>query len=102
MNKAFLSNLTGGVLAAALQSISAAAACESLPYSASLCSIVPLLADVRDAPNGRVTYGASGKVLVAERSKNGLWARIEVPCVGYSGWISSQHLTCESRSARAE
>ena len=72
------------------------------PVPASLCTIVPLSADVRNTPDGRVAYNVSGKVLVAGRSRNGLWARIEVPCVGYTGWIARQDLTCEDVSASAK
>ncbi len=92
-------------LAAALVMLAAsglpAQACKARPRSVSLCTVVPLSADVRDAPDGRVAYSASGKVLVAGRSRNGLWARIEVPCVGYKGWIARQDLACEDVSASA-
>ena len=46
-----------------------AQACKSPPQSMKLCAVVPVSAEVRDAPNGRVAHGASGKVLVAGRSK---------------------------------
>ncbi|HUI20794.1 MAG TPA: SH3 domain-containing protein [Methylocella sp.] len=95
-------------LAAALVSLAApglvapAKACEALPQSASLCTIVSASADVRDQPDGRVEYVATGKVEVTGRSGNGLWARIEVPCVGYEGWIASQDLICEGAPASAQ
>jgi hypothetical protein len=76
-----------------------AQACKAQSRSASLCTIVPLSADVRNTPDGRVAYNVSGKVLVAGHSRNGLWARIEVPCVGYTGWIARQDLACEDVSA---
>jgi hypothetical protein len=90
------------VTMAALRLTAPAQACKALSNSASLCTVVPLLADVRDEPNGRVQYGATGKVLVIGRSKNGLWARIEVPCIGYTGWIASQDLVCDGVSASAQ
>ena len=89
------------VLLPALHFPAPAHACQTRPHPASLCAIVPPSADVRDKPNGRVAYGASGKVLVAGHSKDGLWARIEVPCVGYSGWIAGADLTCEDVAASA-
>lgn len=99
MNKSIL--CLGAVLAVS-RFIGPAGACEGQPHAAELCAVAPLSADVRDAPNGRVAYGASGKVRVAGRSGDGLWTQIEVPCIGYKGWISSQDLTCEGKSARAE
>lgn len=89
------------VILAALHSTAPAQACKALSHSASLCTVVPLSVDVRDEPNGRVEYTATGKVLVAGYSKNGLWARIEVPCIGYKGWIVRQDLACEGISASA-
>ena len=79
-----------------------AQACKAQSRSASLCTIVPLSANVRNTPDGRVAYNVSGKVLVAGHSRNGLWTRIEVPCIGYSGWIARQDLTCEDVSASAK
>jgi hypothetical protein len=78
-----------------------AQACEAL-HSASLCAIVPPATYVRDAPNGRFTYSASGKVLIAGRSKNGQWARIGVPCAGFKGWIVLKDLACETTSVSAQ
>jgi hypothetical protein len=78
-----------------------AQACEAL-HSASLCAIVPSATYVRDAPNGRFTYSASGKVLIAGRTKNGLWARIEVPCAGFKGWIELKDLACETTTVTAQ
>ena len=69
----------------ALHFTAPAQACEALHHSATLCDIVPSATYVRDTPNGRSTYSASGKVAIAGRSKNGLWARIEVPCAGFKG-----------------
>lgn len=79
----------------------AARACQTQPHPASLCAIIPASAEVREKPNGRVAYAASGKVLVAGHSKDGLWARIKVPCVGYSGWIARADLSCEEVTASA-
>ncbi len=79
-----------------------AQACKAQSRSSSLCTIVPLSANVRNTPDGRVAYNVSGKVLVAGHSRNGLWTRIEVPCIGYSGWIARQDLTCEDVSASAK
>jgi hypothetical protein len=92
---------TALVIMAILRLTVPAQACKGLPDSASLCTVVPLSADVRDKPNGRVEYGASGKVLVTGRSKNGLWARIEVPCIGYKGWIARNDVACAGTSASA-
>jgi hypothetical protein len=89
------------VILAAWHSIAPAQACKARSHSASLCTIVSASVDVRDAPNGRVAYAASGKVLVAGYSRNGLWARIEVPCIGYQGWIARQDLACDDISASA-
>ena len=89
------------VIPAAWHSIAPAQACGARPRSASLCTVVSASVDVRDAPNGRVEYAASGKVLVAGYSRNGLWAWIEVPCIGYKGWIARQDLACEDVSASA-
>ncbi len=91
-------------LAAALVLLAASApaeACKSRPAKASLCTIVPLTANVRDEPNGRVTSDATGVVRVGQQSKDGLWARIEVPCLGFVGWIARQDLACEGVSASA-
>jgi hypothetical protein len=77
-------------------------ACGARPHSGSLCSAVSDTVEVRDAPGGRVAYAASGKVLVAGYSKDGLWARIEVPCAGFQGWIARQDLTCADLSASAQ
>ena len=85
----------------ALRFTAPAQACKAL-HSASLCAIVPPATYVRDAPNGRFTYSASGKVLVARRSKNGLWARIEVPCAGFKGWIELKDLACEATTVSAQ
>ena len=52
----------------ALHFTAPAHACQTQPHSASLCAIVPPSADVRDKPNGRIAYAASGKVLVAGQS----------------------------------
>lgn len=74
-------------------------ACGSRPHAASLCKLTSGSVDVRRAPDGRVEYAASGEVLVTGHSTNGLWARIEVPCIGYKGWIRSENLACEAPSA---
>jgi hypothetical protein len=86
---------------AAWHSIAPAQACGARSHSVSLCTVVSASVDVRDKPDGRVEYAASGKVLVAGYSKNGLWARIEVPCVGFQGWIARRDLACEGMSASA-
>ncbi|WGJ13625.1 hypothetical protein QEV83_13110 [Methylocapsa sp. D3K7] len=79
-----------------------ARACKARPQSASLCTVVPLVADVRDAPNGRVTSDAAGIVRVGGQSKDGLWSRVEVPCIGFMGWIARKDLMCENVSASAK
>lgn len=95
-------------LAAALLALSAghftmpAEACKSRPHPASLCAVVPASGNMLDAPGGRVAYAASGKVQVGGYSKDGLWAHIEVPCMGFVGWIARQDLTCEAASASAD
>ena len=89
------------VILAAWHATAPAQACKAPPHSASLCTVVSASADVRGEPNAGVEYIASGKVLVAGQSKDGLWARIEVPCVGYKGWIARQDLACEGVSASA-
>jgi len=95
-------------LAAALVIVAApglttpAKACNATPRSASLCTVVPQSAQIRDKPDGHVEYIASGKVVAAGRSGNDLWVNIEVPCAGYKGWIASRDLTCESASASAQ
>lgn len=93
-------------LAAALALLAAssfaARACKSRPHTASLCTVVPLVADVRDAPNGRVTSDAAGIVRVGEQSKDGLWSRVEMPCIGFLGWIARKDLVCENVSASAK
>ena len=87
-------------LAAALMMVfalplpSPAQACKSLPEPARLCTVIPASAEVRDRPNGRVTYSASGKVWLAGHKNHGRWARIAVPCLGYEGWIASKNITC--------
>ncbi len=90
------------VILAAVHSTAPAQACKARPHSASLCTVVSASADIRDEPDGRVEYSTTGKVQVAGYSKDGLWARIEVPCVGYIGWISRQDLDCEGISASAQ
>jgi len=90
------------VILAAVHSSTPAQACKERPHSASLCSVVSASADIRDEPDGRVEYSTTGKVRVTGYSKDGLWARIEVPCVGYIGWISRQDLDCEGISASAQ
>jgi hypothetical protein len=79
-----------------------AQACESRPHTASLCTVVPPTADVRNVPNGRVRSGATGIVRVSGQSKDGMWARIEVPCIGFMGWIARQDLACKGISASAD
>jgi hypothetical protein len=101
MNKTTLCLAAALVIMAALCSTARAQACEAQSDSSSLCTVIPLSADVRNKPNGRVEYGVTGKVLVTGRSKNGLWARIEVPCAGYVGWIARKDLACGSMSAGA-
>jgi len=78
---------------------SPAFACGARPHAGSLCKLTSDSVDVRRSPDGRVEYAASGEVLVTGHSANGLWARIEVPCIGYKGWIRSQDLACEAPSA---
>ena len=93
-------------LAAALALLAAssfaARACKARPHTASLCTVVPLVADVRDAPNGRVTSDAAGIVRVGGQSKDGMWSRVEVPCIGFLGWIARKDLVCENVSASAK
>src|ERR1019366_3025744 len=79
-----------------------AQACESRPHTASLCTVVPPTADVRNVPNGRVRSGATGIVRVSGQSKDGMWARIEVPCIGFMGWIARQDLACKGIFASAD
>jgi hypothetical protein len=92
-------------LAAALVIMAAlglpAQACKTRP-TASLCTVVPQTADVRDAPHGRVTSDAAGIVRVGGQSKEGLWAHVEVPCIGFLGWIARKDLVCEGMSASAK
>jgi hypothetical protein len=92
-------------LAAALVIMAAfglpAQACKTRPATASLCTVVPHVADVRDVPNGRVTSDAAGIVRVAGQSKDGLWARVQVPCIGFMGWIARKDLACGGTSASA-
>ncbi|HTV34159.1 MAG TPA: hypothetical protein VME69_13860 [Methylocella sp.] len=90
------------LLGTELLSNSPAFACGARPHAASLCALASDSVEIRGAPNGRVEYAASGKVLVSGHSANGLWARIEVPCIGYRGWIRRQDLACEARSASAQ
>jgi hypothetical protein len=101
MNKTTLCLAAALVIMAALRSTAPAQACEAPSDSSSLCTVVPLSADVRNKPNGHVEYGVTGKVLVTGCSKNGLWARIEVPCIGYVGWIARKDLACDGMSAGA-
>ena len=89
------------IILAACHATAPAQACGTPSLSAKLCTVVSALADVRDKPDGRVEYAASGKVMVAGYSKNGQWARIEVPCAGFQGWIARQDLVCEDVSASA-
>jgi hypothetical protein len=77
-------------------------ACKSRPHTASLCTVVPPTADVRNVPNGRVRSGATGIVRVSGQSKDGMWARIEVPCIGFMGWIARQDLACKGIFASAD
>jgi hypothetical protein len=77
-------------------------ACKSWPHTASLCTVVPLTAEVRNVPNGRVSSSATGIVRVSGQSKDGMWARIEVPCIGFMGWIARQDLACKGISASAD
>jgi hypothetical protein len=93
--------VTTPVILTAVHSIAPAQACKAPTHSASLCTVVAASTDVRGKPNGRVEYTASGNVLVAGQTKDGLWARIEVPCAGYKGWIARQDLACEGISASA-
>lgn len=79
-----------------------ASACKARHHTASLCTVVPLVADVRDVPNGRVTSDAAGIVRVGGQSKDGLWSRVEVPCIGFMGWIARKDLVCENASASAK
>lgn len=90
------------VILAALHFAVPAQACKSRPQPASLCTILPQSADVRSEPDGRVTSGATGIVRVAGQSKDGLWARVEVPCIGFMGWIARKDLACASPLARAD
>ena len=88
------------VIMAAFGLTAPAKACKTRP-TVSLCTVVPHTADVRDEPNGRVTSDATGIVRVAGLSKDGLWARIEVPCIGFMGWIARKDVVCEGTSASA-
>ncbi|HET6375621.1 MAG TPA: hypothetical protein VFF88_06195, partial [Methylocella sp.] len=82
------------VLAAAQWHFAAPAkACGSRPRGR-LCAIIPASALVRDAPGGRVAYGASGMVIASRHSRDGLWARIQMPCAGFKGWIAWHDLSC--------
>lgn len=90
------------VITAALHFAAPAQACKSRSQPASLCTIVPSAADIRDAPNGRVTSGATGIVRVAGQSKDGLWARVEAPCIGFMGWIARKDLACAGPLAIAD
>jgi hypothetical protein len=101
MSKRNLCLAAAPVILAALHS-APAQACKARPHSASLCTVVSASVDIRGAPNGRVEYTATGKVLVTGYSKNGLWARIEVPCIGYRGWIARQDVACEDVAAGAQ
>jgi hypothetical protein len=90
------------VILAALPLTAPAQACQARPHSTSLCTVIPTSVEVRDEPNGRVTSDATGVVRVAGQSKDGLWARIEVPCIGFMGWIARQNLACAAPSASAQ
>jgi hypothetical protein len=102
MSKRNLCLAAAVVILAAWHVTAPAQACKAPPHPASLCTVVSATADVRDEPDGRIEYTATGKVSVAGYSKNGLWARIEVPCIGYKGWIARQDLVCEGVSASAQ
>jgi len=101
MSKRRLCLAAAPVILAAWHGTAPAQACGSQQHKASLCTVSSAAADVRDEPDGRVEYVASGKVRVAGYSTDGLWAHIEVPCVGYAGWIARRELTCEDISASA-
>ena len=101
MSKSKLCLAAALVIPAAFQSTAPARACKSLPHPARQCTVVPASADVRGDRNGRVEYTATGRVLVAGQSKDGLWASIEVPCTGHIGWIARQDLDCEAVSNNA-
>jgi hypothetical protein len=94
-------------LAAALAGMTAsqpsapAHACKMFSERASLCDIVPASADVRDAPDGRIAYTASGRIRTAGRSKDGLWVRVAMPCSAYRGWIASKDIACPAAPASA-
>ena len=93
---------TAVVILAALPLTAPAQACKARPHSTSLCTVIPTSVEVRDEPNGRITSDATGVVRVAGQSKDGLWARIEVPCIGFMGWIARQNLACAAASASAQ
>ncbi|SFK87317.1 hypothetical protein SAMN05444581_13513 [Methylocapsa palsarum] len=99
MSKSPLCLATAFAVMAPLHLSTPARACKARPHSSVLCTIVPASAEVRDAPNGRVAYEASGNVRVAGQSRNRQWAHIEVPCNGYTGWMARQNLACESTAA---
>jgi len=101
MSKRTLCLAAALVILAAWHVTAPALACKARPHSTSLCTVVSASADVRDEPNGRVEYAATGKVLVAGYSKNGLWARIEVPCIGFIGWIARKDFACEGITVSA-
>ncbi|HET6379312.1 MAG TPA: hypothetical protein VFG05_13540 [Methylocella sp.] len=92
--------LLSGLVLALWHITAPAQACGARPRG-SLCAIVPASAVVRDAPGGRVAYGASGMVIAIGHSRNGLWARIHMPCAGFKGWIARRDLSCQGNGLNA-
>jgi hypothetical protein len=86
--------LLSGLVLALWHFTAPALACGARPRG-SLCAIIPASAMVRDAPGGRVAYGASGMVIAGRHSRDGLWARIQMPCAGFKGWIARRDLSCQ-------
>jgi len=59
---------------AAMHLAAPAQACKSPPQSTKLCAVVPVSAEVRDAPNGHVAHGASGRFWLPGAPKMGCGA----------------------------
>lgn len=92
--------LLSGLVLAFWHFTAPALACDARPRG-NLCAIIPASALVRDAPGGRVAYGASGIVIAGRHSRDGLWARIQLPCAGFKGWIARRDLLCQGNGLNA-
>ncbi|MCI0466347.1 MAG: hypothetical protein L0Y57_04980 [Beijerinckiaceae bacterium] len=88
-------------IAAALPLAAPAQACKT-PPAVTQCTVLQPMAAIREAPEGKVTSAATGSVRIAHFSKDGLWARIEVPCLGFLGWIARHEIACGGASVNPQ